>query len=213
MDETEHRLVTVGVGRHPPGGSAVVCILSAHGVEDALEARSYAGRRRKETLREAYSSSSRMVSTASQAFPSVEEAYRIKQREHSFLDPCQSGDETWLILGISDDLKDALSVAVRSLLHHFDAGSAIRFMLCLRNLLEASPTRFIQNTRLWDIATIQIPTICEIVGGAKGELVHNALIESWIPSQQTLLVMCRQWPARAWKLGPWSRITGRYLRN
>ena len=80
----------------------------------------------------------------------LEEKYRIKQREHSFLDPCQSGDETWLILGISDDLKDALGVAVRSLLHHFDAGSAIWFMLCLRNPLEASSMRFILNVRLWD---------------------------------------------------------------
>ena len=101
------------------------------------------------TLREAYSSSSRMVRPAAKLFH-LEEKYRIKQREHSFLDPCQSGDETWLILGISDDLKDALGVAVRSLLHHFDAGSAIWFMLCLRNPLEASSMRFILNVRLWD---------------------------------------------------------------
>lgn len=125
-------------------------ILSAHGVEDALESSQLS--RKTQAWKSCEKLTHRRVKwlrLLAKLFH-LEEKYRIKQREHSFLDPCQSGDETWLILGISDDLKDALGVAVRSLLHHFDAGSAIWFMLCLRNQLEASPMRFILNVRLWD---------------------------------------------------------------
>lgn len=45
-------------------------------------------------LQEAYSSSNRMVSAASQAFPSLKKHIERSKREHPFLDPCQSDDET-----------------------------------------------------------------------------------------------------------------------
>src|SRR4051812_34332769 len=90
-----------------------------------------------ETLREAYSSSSRMVSTASQAFPSLKKYIERSNINTIPRPPVSLTMRHRLIPGISDDLKDTLSAAVRSLLHHFDASSPIRFMLCLRNQFEA----------------------------------------------------------------------------